>query len=156
MTRKLKVGMLLSVVLTGVPVLASAGIVDCVITDYVDPPYTRATLESLLPGTQRHVIDGGVARYGNMTGIVTQDDANRLKWRYKLGITRQAGMPATLSYTIIRPRGQLIVRVETGAYNLPGAAAPTESFAFLYQIDHDGEPIFVNVNRVDGTCIERP
>ncbi|HBN30412.1 MAG TPA: hypothetical protein DD416_04130 [Rhodobacteraceae bacterium] len=69
---------------------AIANTVDCNITDYVTGPYNKASLEMLLPQSQRHILTGTVARQANKAGIVTQDDADRLKWEYPLIVTQTA------------------------------------------------------------------
>jgi len=132
---------------------AVAGIVDCRITDYANYPYNKATLESLLPQNQRHVLTGTVARHGNKTGLVTQDDADRLKWEYPLEVTRNSGLPATISYTIIRSTNTLIVRVQPGGKSHPGPEFISRDFVFIQKTDRFARETLAPVSDVRGTCI---
>jgi hypothetical protein len=132
---------------------ASALTIDCSITNYFDYPYTRAILEPLLPERQRHVIDGSVARYGDAVGEVYQNDDKRLKWRYTTRIEQQAGMSATIDYTIIRPKGVLIIRVRQGG-NTVGTNMDANGFAFVFRVDAF-DIYYLDVKRVSGACTER-
>jgi hypothetical protein len=129
-------------------------VVTCSISNYNDHPYSRSTLQGLIPERQTHRIEGTTARFGDATGLVTQDDESRLKWRYNVTLSQQSGMTATLSYTIIRPSGMLIVRVYPGGSSGAGSGLVNPVFEFAVIIDDTGEQEYVPVDRVTGACAE--
>lgn len=128
---------------------------DCTITDYRDPPYNQAMLQTAIPQHQHIEFKGETVTANGMQGVVTRNDATRLKWRFALSVTKNSGLHATVSYTLIRPGNLLIVRLWQGGTAPAGNRYATPDFEFLYRLDTKWSYDLIEVNDVRGTCIER-
>ncbi|MFT4716764.1 MAG: hypothetical protein ACI861_002456 [Paracoccaceae bacterium] len=138
--------------LLGLASSISAHILDCEIVDYSEFPYTRTTLEMLLPVEQSHKFTGQEVRWNGVVGAVTQDDAGRLKWKYSALVQRNSGMTATISFTLIRVSGVLIIRVEPGGKTQRTNSVDAKDFQFAVRVDDLDDVNIVSVDRVTGRC----
>lgn len=132
---------------------AYATVVDCSINDYLDGPYNQAMLQSVIPQHQRFEVTGNTVKSGGMLGVVTQNDGSRLKWRFALSVAKNAGLPATLSYTLIRGNNILIVRLGQGGSAPEGNRYVEPDFEFLFRITKKYNYEVIEINDVRGTCI---